>query len=56
MHSNAAPHGGQTLKAGEPWVIAIFRGLEKNKVELLPLNTTTIDNNPGLAGQQHPMY
>ncbi|WP_205508875.1 RagB/SusD family nutrient uptake outer membrane protein [Longitalea arenae] len=56
MHSNVAPHGGQALAATQPWVIAIFRGLEKNKVELLPLNTTTIDNNPGLAGQQHPMY
>jgi hypothetical protein len=56
MHSNVAPHGGQTLAATQPWVIAIFRGLEKNKVELLPLNTTTIDNNPGLTGQQHPMY
>jgi hypothetical protein len=38
------------------WVKAIFRGLEKNKVELLPLNTTTIDNNPGLQGQQHPLF
>ncbi|WP_207514608.1 RagB/SusD family nutrient uptake outer membrane protein [Longitalea luteola] len=56
MHSNVAPHGGQALVANQPWVVAIFRGLEKNKVELLPLNTTTIDNNPGLAGQQHPKY
>ena len=56
MHSNVAPHGGQALKADQPWVQAIFRGLEKNKVELLPLNTTTIDNNPGLAGQQHPLF
>jgi hypothetical protein len=56
MHSNVAPHGGQALTADAAWVKAIFRGLEKNKVELLPLNTTTIDNNPGLAGQQHPLY
>jgi hypothetical protein len=56
MHSNVAPHGGQALKADQAWVKAIFRGLEKNKVELLPLNTTTIDNNPGLTGQQHPLY
>lgn len=56
MHSNVAPHGGQALKADQAWVKAIFRGLEKNKVELLPLNTTTIDNNPGLVGQQHPLY
>ncbi len=56
MHGNVAPSGGQVLAAGQAWVKAIFRGLEKNKTELLPLNTTTIDNNPGLAGQQHPMY
>jgi hypothetical protein len=56
MHSNVAPHGGQTLAADQAWVKAIFRGLEKNKTELLPLNTTTIDNNSGLAGQQHPLY
>ena len=56
MHSNVAPHGGQTLAASQAWVKAIFRGLEKNKTELLPLNTTTIDNNKGLTGQQHPLY
>jgi hypothetical protein len=56
MHSNVAPHGGQILAADQAWVKAIFRGLEKNKTELLPLNTTTIDNNKGLTGQQHPMY
>ena len=39
-----------------PWVINLFRGLEKNKVELLPLNITTIDDNAGLKGQQHPLY
>jgi hypothetical protein len=33
-----------------------FRGLQKNKTELLPLNTTTITNNPGLTGEQHPLY
>jgi hypothetical protein len=56
MHSNVAVSGGQVLGATQPWVIAIFRGLEKNKTELLPLNTATIDANPGLKGQQHPLY
>jgi hypothetical protein len=56
MHSNVAVSGGQVLGATQPWVIAIFRGLEKNKTELLPLNTSTIDNNAGLKGQQHPLY
>lgn len=56
MHSAVAVSGGQALTADAAWVKAIFRGLQKNKVELLPLNTTTIDNNPGLKGQQHPLY
>ncbi len=56
MHSNVAPHGGRELAASQAWVKAIFRGLQENKTELLPLNTSTIDNNPGLAGQQHPLY
>ena len=56
MHSNVAVSGGQVLGATQPWVIAIFRGLEKNKTELLPLNTATIDANAGLKGQQHPLY
>lgn len=38
------------------WVQNLYRGLEKNKVELFPLSTQTIDNNPGLRGQQHPLY
>lgn len=56
MHGAVAVSNGQALTAEAPWVKAIFRGLEKNKVELLPLNTNTIDNNPGLQGQQHPLF
>lgn len=56
MFSNVAASGGQALDANQAWVKAIFRGMEKNKTELLPLNTTTINNNPGLAGEQHPLY
>jgi starch-binding outer membrane protein, SusD/RagB family len=44
------------LTANIAWVTSLFRGLEKNKVELLPLNSTTIDQNQGLKGQQHPLY
>ena len=44
------------LKADAVWVQNIYRGLEKNKVEIFPLSTSTIDNNPGLQGQQHPSY
>ncbi|RXK86592.1 RagB/SusD family nutrient uptake outer membrane protein [Filimonas effusa] len=57
MYSATAASGsGQALTADAAWVKAIFRGLEKNKVELLPLSTPTIDANPGLAGQQHPLF
>lgn len=44
------------LKADAVWVTGLFRGLQKNKVELLPLNSNTIDVNVGLTGEQHPMY
>jgi hypothetical protein len=44
------------FKADEIWVGSLFRGLEKEKVELLPLNQKMIDVNPGLVGQQHPLY
>lgn len=48
------------LSSNNPWITGatgIFYGLEKNKVEILPFNTTNIiDVNPGLAGQQHPCY
>ena len=38
------------------FITGLYRGLEKNKVELLPLATSIIDVNPGLRGQQHPKY
>ncbi len=39
------------------WIEKMFYGLQKNMVEILPFNTTSIiDVNPGLAGQQHPCY
>jgi hypothetical protein len=56
MYSATAASGGQALVATQAWVTDIYRGLTKNKTELLPLNTTTITNNPGLTGEQHPLY
>jgi len=44
------------MQSNASWIVNLFRGLEKNKVELLPLNSTTIDENAGLKGQQHPLY
>ncbi|PRD54228.1 RagB/SusD family nutrient uptake outer membrane protein [Sphingobacterium gobiense] len=56
MYGASAVFFANAFSADAVWVRNIYRGLEKNKVELFPLNTTTIDNNPGLRGQQHPLY
>ncbi|WP_432713217.1 RagB/SusD family nutrient uptake outer membrane protein [Pedobacter sp.] len=53
----ASPLNSQgVLTANAALVTNLFRGLEKNKVEILPLATSTIDVNSGLKGQQHPKY
>lgn len=45
------------LASVNTWIQDMFYGMKKNMVEVLPFNTTNIiDVNPGLAGQQHPMY
>ncbi len=45
------------LASRNEWIERMFYALEKNKVEILPFNTSNIiDVNPGLAGQQHPCY
>ncbi|GHE48259.1 RagB/SusD family nutrient uptake outer membrane protein [Sphingobacterium griseoflavum] len=56
MYSSTSAFFANTFAANSVWVRNIYRGLEKNKVELFPLSTATIDNNPGLRGQQHPLY
>jgi len=56
MHG-ASPLGSQgVLTPNAALVTNLFRGLEKNKVELLPLAISIIDVNSGLQGQQHPGY
>ncbi|MCW3786586.1 RagB/SusD family nutrient uptake outer membrane protein [Plebeiibacterium sediminum] len=47
---------GKAYTPDQVWIESLFRGLEKEKVELLPLNQKMIDVNPGLEGQQHPLY
>lgn len=45
------------LASKNVWITDMFYGMVKNKVEILPFNTTSIiDVNPGLTGQQHPGY
>ncbi|WP_197092607.1 RagB/SusD family nutrient uptake outer membrane protein [Labilibaculum euxinus] len=56
MFGNDDLSNSKTLNADEIWIESLFRGLEKNKVELLPLNQNMIDVNSGLEGQQHPLY
>jgi hypothetical protein len=52
-----SPQNSQgALTANAAVVTNLFRGLEKDKVEILPLATSIIDVNPGLRGQQHPKY
>jgi len=56
MHGNVSLFNANRTDETSTWITGLFRGLEKNKVEILPLNATTIDDNPGLQGQQHPLY
>ena len=57
MHSAEGISYTKKLSEDEAWITSLFRGLEENKVELLPLNQSSIiDVNPGLVGQQHPLY
>jgi len=56
MFGNTDVSNSKSLNASEIWIESLFRGLEKNKVELLPLNQKMIDVNTGLTGQQHPLY
>jgi len=56
MHGNVSLFNANRTDETSSWVTGLFRGLEKNKVEILPLNSTTIDDNPGLQGEQHPLY
>ncbi len=45
------------LASKNTWITEMFYGMQKNKVEVMPFNTTSIiDVNPGLADQQHPAY
>jgi hypothetical protein len=56
MHGASILNSQGLLTANAALVTNLFRGLEKAKVEILPLATTIIDVNPGLKGQQHPKY
>lgn len=58
MFGSVSTNNSNKIAEDQAWMTTqLFRGLEKNKVEILPLNTTSIiDINPGLAGQQHPCY
>ena len=51
-------NNGKKIADTEAWMTtSLFRGLAKNQVELLPLNQSSIiDVNSGLQGQQHPKY
>jgi len=48
--------GSSSLQESQPWVQGLFEGLQKNAMECLPLSINMMDNNPGLQGEQQPMY
>lgn len=56
MHGVSPLNSQGTLEANNGLIQNLFRGLERAKVEILPLATTIIDVNPGLQGQQQPKY
>ena len=56
MHGASKVNSQGVLTANAALVTNLFRGLEKDKVEILPLATSIIDVNSGLKGQQHPKY
>lgn len=56
MHGASILNSQGTLTANNALISNLFRGLEKEKVEILPLATSIIDVNPGLKGEQHPKY
>lgn len=56
MHGISPLYSQGALAPNATFVANLFRGLEKNKVEILPLAISVIDINPGLKGQQHPKY
>ncbi|WEK20148.1 MAG: RagB/SusD family nutrient uptake outer membrane protein [Candidatus Pedobacter colombiensis] len=56
MHGASILNSQGQLTANATLVTNLFRGLEKEKIEILPLATSIIDVNPGLKGQQHPKY
>lgn len=52
----AAGAGNFPLDATAPWITGLFEGAEKNKMECMPLSDGMIDDNPGLRGEQLPIY
>lgn len=56
MHNASILNSQGTLAPNNALISNLFRGLEREKVEILPIATSIIDVNPGLKGQQHPKY
>ena len=72
MTGSVAPSGGRKIAkdidgTDQTWILNLYRGMcgdtrsiqpeGKNKVECVPLNQTSIiDINTGLTGEQHPCY
>ncbi|WP_207427597.1 RagB/SusD family nutrient uptake outer membrane protein [Pedobacter sp. SYSU D00535] len=56
MHGASPLNSVGIMTPNAAFINNLYRGLEKEKVEILPLATTMIDVNPALRDQQHPKY
>lgn len=48
--------GSFPLQNTAPWLTGLFEGIQKDMVECFPLSVNMINDNPGLTGEQQPMY
>lgn len=56
MYNGSILNSQGPLTANAALVTGLYRGLQKDKSEILPLAQTIIDVNPGLKGEQQPAY
>ncbi len=56
MYNGSILNSQGVLSANAALVTGLFRGLQKDKSEILPIAQTIIDVDPGLKGEQQPAY
>lgn len=48
--------GNFPMQEDAPWLVGLFSGAKKNKIECMPLSISMMDDNPGLQAEQLPTY